>query len=62
MPMMILIKLFFSNLPALDFDQWCICDDFGTSTNQFCCDQYFVGFCFKGSLKKNSLQLMQKDW
>jgi hypothetical protein len=25
-------------LAALAFDQWHICDDFGTSTNQFCCD------------------------
>jgi hypothetical protein len=47
MPFIILIILIFSNLAALAFDQWCICDDFGTSTNQFCCDQCFVGFFLK---------------
>ncbi len=41
---LILIILFFSNLVALAFDQWCICDDFGTFANQFCCDQCFIGF------------------
>jgi hypothetical protein len=59
MPFIILIILKFSNLVALAFDQWCICDDFGTSTNQFCCDQCFVGF-FKGSSRIFSFQLMQK--
>jgi hypothetical protein len=44
MPMIILIILIFFNLVALAFDQGCICNDFGTSTNQFCWDQRFVGF------------------
>jgi hypothetical protein len=42
MPFIILKILIFSNFVALAFDQWHICDDFGTSTNQFCCDQCFV--------------------
>jgi len=54
MPFIILIILIFSNLAALAFDQWCICDDFGTSTNQFGCDHCFVGF-FKGFVKDFSL-------
>jgi TRAP-type mannitol/chloroaromatic compound transport system permease small subunit len=36
MPFIILIIFFFCNLTILAFDQWRICDDFGTSTNQFC--------------------------
>jgi len=47
---LILIILFFSNLAALAFDQWCICDDFGTFANQFCCDHVLLGF-FGGSIK-----------
>jgi len=50
MPSMIFIKLIFSNFAALAFDQWCICDDFGTFTNQFCCDLCFVSF-FLGFIK-----------
>jgi hypothetical protein len=57
MPMIILIILIFSNLAALAFDQRCICDGFGTSINQFCCDQCFG---FKGSSRIFSFQLMQK--
>jgi hypothetical protein len=38
-------------LVASTSNQWCICDDFGTSANQFCCDQCFVGFFFGGSTK-----------
>jgi hypothetical protein len=34
----------FPNLATLTFDQWCIFYDFGTSSNQFCCHQCFVGF------------------
>jgi hypothetical protein len=48
MPFIILIILKFSNLATLAFDQWRICDDFGASTNQFCCDQCFIEF-LKGS-------------
>jgi hypothetical protein len=47
MPFIILI---FFNLAALAFYQWCICDDFETFMNQFCCDQCFVGF-LKGFIK-----------
>jgi hypothetical protein len=38
MPFILLIVLKFSNFVALACGQWHICDDFGTSTNQFCCD------------------------
>jgi len=67
MPLIILIKsiiLIFSNLATkLSFDQWCICDDFETSANQICCDEYFIRFFFffgKDSSRIFSFQLMQK--
>jgi hypothetical protein len=46
MPLIILIKLIiiFFQLTTLAFDQWWFCDDFGTPTNEFFCDQCLVGF------------------
>jgi len=63
MPFIILVKLIiicFFNLRALAFDQWHIWDDFGTSTNEFCCGHCFVGL-FKGSSRIFSFQLKQKS-
>jgi len=47
-------------LAASTSNQRCICDDFETFANQFCCDQYFVGFFLKDSSRMFSFQLMQK--
>jgi hypothetical protein len=54
----IISNIISSNLAALAFDQRCICDDFETSTNQFCCDQCFVGFFKKVHQRFFSFQLM----